>query len=108
MSRYLPADIARRHKQPYRAPDIPAFFGERVPEFVRDMLAPGVVKDYGYFHPDKVARLVQKIEKGRAIGYKDNMALVGILSTQAWHHLFIQQRGAQAGESGIISEQARG
>lgn len=107
MSRYLPADIIRRHKQPYRAPDIPAFFGDRVPEFVRDMLAPATVKDYGYFHPDKVARLVQKIEKGRAIGYKDNMALVGILSTQAWHHLFIKPR-VQAGESTIISEQARG
>lgn len=99
MSHYLPAEISRRHKQPYRAPDISAFFGETIPEYVQDLLAPTLVRSYGYFNPDKVSRLVQKIQRGRAIGYKDNMALVGILSTQAWHHMFIQHHHGQVTEN---------
>ena len=35
--------------------------------------------------------LVNKIRRGRAIGYKDNMAFVGILSTQVWHRLFVEE-----------------
>ena len=48
------------------------------------------VATLGYFDTAKVERLVKKIEKGRAIGNKDNMALVGILSTQVWHFHFIE------------------
>ena len=29
--KYVPGDIINRHKQPYRAPDIPSFFGENPP-----------------------------------------------------------------------------
>ncbi len=90
MRRYLPAAIVNRHKQPYRAPDIPAFFGQKSPGFVDDLLSEGSIKRYGYFDPNRVGRLVAKIRRGLTIGYKDNMALVGILSTQVWHHLFIE------------------
>jgi asparagine synthase (glutamine-hydrolysing) len=36
-----------------------------------------------------VGRLIDKFRDGRAIGIKDNMALVGILSTQLLIHHFI-------------------
>lgn len=87
---YLPPAIVGRHKQPYRAPDIPAFFGGGDTNYVSELLAPEVLSNYGYFDASKVERLLQKIKRGRAIGYKDNMALVGILSTQLWHHHFVE------------------
>lgn len=88
--RYLPRQIVKRHKQPYRAPDIPAFFSGGRTEYVDAMLSSETISRYGYFDPEKVQRLHQKVRKGRAIGYKDNMAFVGILSTQLWHHHFIE------------------
>jgi len=90
MGKYIPETITKRHKQPYRAPDILAFFGEKTPDYVNELLSNDKLRQYGYFNEKKVARLLKKINMGRAIGYKDNMALVGILSTQAWHHLFIE------------------
>ncbi len=90
MAKYLPASILERHKQPYRAPDIPAFFGENTHAYIEEALGEDALKRSGYFDPVKVSMLVRKIKRGRAIGYKDNMALVGILSTQIWHRLFIE------------------
>lgn len=86
----LPLGITSRYKQPYRAPNIPAFFGNSQNEYVAHLLSDQKVDDYGYFDAKKVARLKKKIKTGRAIGNKDNMALVGILSTQVWHYLFIE------------------
>ena len=88
----LPASIVSRSKQPYRAPDIPAFFHNGVAlDYVDELLGTDTVKRYGYFDAQKTGFLLKKIRAGRAMGYKDNMALVAILSTQLWHHLFIEQ-----------------
>ena len=97
MGKYLPDDIVKRYKQPYRAPSLPAFFGNEPPEYVQELLGAETVRKYGYFDPAKVGRLMKKIQQGRAIGNKDSMALVGILSTQAWHHLFIENYGKSLG-----------
>jgi asparagine synthase (glutamine-hydrolysing) len=93
MARYLPNAIVNRHKQPYRAPDAPAFFATaagQAPEFVDEMLSEAKLAQYGYFDPKKVSLLLRKARRGDAIGAKDNQAVVGILSTQVWHHLFIE------------------
>jgi asparagine synthase (glutamine-hydrolysing) len=100
MRKYLPPEIVQRYKQPYRAPSIPAFFGKDTPEYVKGMLGPDAIHKYGYFDAAKVGRLVKKIEQGRAIGNKDSMAAVGILSTQLWHHLFIENYGRLAASRG--------
>lgn len=91
MKKYIPVEILQRHKQPYRAPDIPAFFCANSPDYVDYLLSEDVVERYGYFDQKKVGMLLKKIRSARAIGFKDNMALVGILSTQVWHHLFIEE-----------------
>jgi asparagine synthase (glutamine-hydrolysing) len=91
MKPYLPESIVARHKQPYRAPDIPAFFSGGRTEYVRELLNPETIARYGYFDAPKVQRLLQKIERGHAIGNKDNMAFVGILSTQLWHYHFVER-----------------
>lgn len=90
MGKYLPRSIVKRYKQPYRAPDIPAFFNTKVPDYVQELLSENILTRYGYFDAGRVSRLVKKIKAGRAIGYKDNMALVGVLSTQVWHYHFVE------------------
>ena len=91
MEKYIPPEILQRHKQPYRAPDIPAFFGADSADYVDYLLSENVIERYGYFDQKKVGMLIKKIKSDRAIGYKDNMALVGILSTQVWHYLFVEE-----------------
>ncbi|MBL8341933.1 MAG: asparagine synthase (glutamine-hydrolyzing) [Rubrivivax sp.] len=92
----LPADIARRHKQPFRSPDAACFFdGARLREPAAALLDPGALAEAGLFDPGAVARLVAKCARGRAIGFGDNMAFVGVLSTMSLHAQFVGQ-GAPA------------
>uniref|UniRef100_UPI00260A2740 asparagine synthase (glutamine-hydrolyzing) n=1 Tax=uncultured Gimesia sp. TaxID=1678688 RepID=UPI00260A2740 len=82
----IPDSIRKRPKQPYRAPDAHSFIDTNKQkarfEYVSQLLSPDKLKENGLFHPTTVQRLVKKIEQGKAIGTRDNMALVGILSTQ--------------------------
>jgi asparagine synthase (glutamine-hydrolysing) len=78
----IPAEIIRRPKQPYRAPDGKSFFQPEALPYVEDLLSPETIQAHGIFDPQSVSALVRKFKAGRAIGVKDNMALVGILSTQ--------------------------
>jgi len=87
----LPPAILSRPKQPYRAPNVPAFFEGGWASEARELLSPDIVARYGYFDASKVARLVQKIEAGRAVGERDGMALVAILSTQLLHRQFLDR-----------------
>jgi asparagine synthase (glutamine-hydrolysing) len=91
MQQYLPPRITERFKQPYRAPDIPAFFRGNKRDLVYNLLDNASVRDSGIFDPKKVSILLKKIEKGRAIGYKDNMSFIGILSSQIWYNKFIKK-----------------
>jgi len=91
MQKYLPDDILKRYKQPYRAPNIPSFFNDDPPAYVEELLSREYLDKTYYFNSAKVALLLKKIKSGRAISQKDNTALVSILSTQAWHYHFIDQ-----------------
>ncbi len=90
MASYLPDSIRKRSKQPYRAPDAAAFTTPQAAEYVDELLSPGRLRNYGYFDPAKVALLHRKVRRGAGAGYRDNMAFVGILSTQAWHYHFVE------------------
>ena len=88
----LPETIRRRTKQPYRAPDCESFFNEgRAQEFVLELLDGRRLREAGYFDPQAVAKLVAKCRAGRAIGFGDNMAFVGILSTMLVDELFVRR-----------------
>jgi asparagine synthase (glutamine-hydrolysing) len=88
----LPEAIRRRTKQPYRAPDSQSFFrGGRALDYVAELLDARRVREAGYFDPRAVEKLVAKCRSGRAIGFGDNMALVGILSTMLVDELFVRQ-----------------
>ena len=96
MESYLPAGIARRPKQPYRAPDSQSFFGDAAPDYVEEMLGSTALANAGYFDPRSVGKLVEKCRTGGALGFRDNMALVGILSVQLLHRLFVGHAEATA------------
>ena len=87
--KWLPRQIWQRRKRPYRAPIHRCFFHESTPDYVREMLSPEQLRRTGLFHPAAVGQLVKKIELGGQIGETDEMALVGILSTQLLHHHFV-------------------
>jgi len=82
----LPQDIVNRTKQPYRAPDSQSFFFDGRPlDYVADALDPQRIRDAGYFDAAAVGRLFEKCRQGRAAGFADNQAFVGILSTMLLH-----------------------
>ena len=87
----LPPSIAWRPKQPYRAPDSQCFFDGDSPDYVQDLLSPAAIARTGYFDPHSVEKLVRKCRAGGAGGFRDNMALVGILSVQLLDHFFIRE-----------------
>ena len=86
----LPATVARRVKQPYRAPDGISFFtdGKPVP-WVAELMGQAAIDRAGFFDARAVELLMRKCAAGRAIGFSDNMAFIGILSAQTLHHQFV-------------------
>jgi asparagine synthase (glutamine-hydrolysing) len=77
----IPEAIRVRSKQPYRAPEADCFFRPKRAEFLDELLSPAKIEQQGLFHPGAVAQLIRKFESGTAISVKDNMAMVGIVST---------------------------
>src|SRR5690606_16489190 len=92
----LPAEIARRPKQPYRAPDSSAFAGSGALDYVDDALGAPAIAASGLFNPKAVAALHAKCAAGRTEGFRDNAAFVGILSTQLWMRTFATTGNAAA------------
>jgi asparagine synthase (glutamine-hydrolysing) len=78
----IPQSISDRPKQPYRAPDGKCFLGSATPEYAKRLLSDEAIRSNGVFDPDAVNGLVRKFSRGQALGVRDNMALIGILSTQ--------------------------
>ncbi len=88
-AKWLPESVWKRSKQPYRAPIQRSFFHEAAPDYVRELLSPAQLEADGLFRPRTVEQLVHKIDQGMRISETDNMALVGILSSQLVYELFI-------------------
>ena len=95
----VPSSIINRPKRPYRAPIHKSFFSPKTPLYVRGLLSEEAIRESGYFDPDAVLSLVQKVESGTRMSEIEDMALVGILSTQLVHLQFVRR------ESGFPSSQ---
>jgi asparagine synthase (glutamine-hydrolysing) len=93
----LPAAVTHRPKQPYRAPIREAFPFKTPPDYVDDLLSESTVKRAGYFNPAKVAGLAKKVRAPTAVaaGETQDMAFLGILSTQLVHHQFVENFGVR-------------
>ncbi len=91
--KYLPAEIGTRRKRPYRAPIQRSFFGPEGAkfEYVRELLTEEALSRSGLFNPRAVTQLVNKAASGAPLSENDDMALVGILSTQLVDRQFVRQ-----------------
>jgi asparagine synthase (glutamine-hydrolysing) len=91
----VPRAILARKKQPYRAPDALAFVGGRSPEteWIAQVLSERAIAEAGLFEPVAVAQLWRKCNEMSAAQFSntDNMALVGILSTQLTHEQLVKR-----------------
>jgi asparagine synthase (glutamine-hydrolysing) len=79
----LPASIVVRKKQPYRAPDALSFLAGA--DWIEDMISPAALSRAGVFDPHPVRQLWEKCKARASSGQfsnADNMAVVGVLSTQ--------------------------
>ena len=91
MQRELPPEILKRVKQPYMAPDSNSFFQSDSPEYVMEILSEEALRKSGIFNPVAVGRLVKKCVRmaHTHLSFRDNMSLIGILSTQLMANQFI-------------------
>ena len=91
----VPREIIARKKQPYRAPDALSFIARDAPEYIDEVLSESALRDANVFEPQAVTQLLRKCRaRGRdgQFSNTDNMALVGVLSTQLLHRQFIAGR----------------
>ena len=95
--RYLPREVAWRPKGMFRAP-LDSFFDHKVPAFVDQLLSEESLRKTGYFNTpavqfwrDKVRnRQLKRTQKASV-----ELGLVAVVSTQLWHHLFIDDSLAE-------------
>jgi asparagine synthase (glutamine-hydrolysing) len=81
----IPSSIINRPKMPYQAPDLKSFLKDgKFTEQTRYFLSDNIIKNYGIFNLSFVRRVVNKYEEMpyRAAGYRDNMLITFILTTQ--------------------------
>jgi asparagine synthase (glutamine-hydrolysing) len=88
----IPLELANRPKQPYRAPISRCFLGKNSNTYVEDLLSESSLIQSGYFHPGRVSRLLEKCRRqdGFLLSERENMALVGIISTQLLDDMFVR------------------
>ncbi|MGC8703114.1 MAG: asparagine synthase (glutamine-hydrolyzing) [Thiomonas sp.] len=92
MDGLLPDALRHRTKQPYRAPDSQSFFHDGEPvDYVAELFSAARLKEAGYFDVPAAIRLFDKARAGKVIGFGDNMAFVGMLSTLLLHDRFIRR-----------------
>jgi asparagine synthase (glutamine-hydrolysing) len=91
-ARLIPESVVRRKKQPYRAPDALSFVGPGAPPWIAEHMSEAAIREAGVFEPAVVRGLWTKCQQradDAQFSNADNMAVVGVLSTQLLHEQFI-------------------
>jgi asparagine synthase (glutamine-hydrolysing) len=89
--RWLPKEVAWRRKAMFRAP-FDSFHADPPPKFIDQLLSPESLRKTGYFDEAAVGHWRKAFKAMRprsAQRYSVEMGLAGVISTQLWHHLFI-------------------
>lgn len=90
-AQFLPASVARRPKHIFRAHYSGSFLHSSS-RYVEELLSPESLARTDYFDPARVAavrRFLQRSWLPQALKMREEVALVGVVSTQLWHHLFL-------------------
>jgi asparagine synthase (glutamine-hydrolysing) len=89
----VPDEILQRKKQPYRAPDALSFAGSGA-EWIDEVADATALEEAGVFSVPAAQQVLSKCRSRQAIGqfsHTDNMAVVGILSTQLLYGTFVRR-----------------
>lgn len=81
----IPESIINRPKRPYMSPDLRSFIRNgKLTDNAQFFLNESLVKEYQTFNPNWVTRFLKKFENGipENIGYRDNMIITFMLSSQ--------------------------
>jgi asparagine synthase (glutamine-hydrolysing) len=92
--RLLPRQVAWRRKAMFRAP-LDSFHVEHAPPFVEQLFSRESLRRTGYFDPEAVGHwrhAFRQLRPGSTQRLSIEMGLAGVLSTQLWHHLYIEPR----------------
>jgi asparagine synthase (glutamine-hydrolysing) len=90
--RWLPPEVARRPKAIFRAP-FNSFGLDSSPGWVDQLFSEESLRRTGYFDPASVRQWRQTFPRMRAGSMQRmsvEMGLVGVLTTQLWHHTYIE------------------
>ena len=93
--KWLPEDVASRRKWPYRAPVRSAFCGPSAPEYVRELLSPEALRLNPLLDARAAGALASRAFAEQPLGEREEMAFVGVLTTQIWYRSFIVNSRAQ-------------
>jgi asparagine synthase (glutamine-hydrolysing) len=89
--RWLPKEIARRHKVIFRAP-LDSFHIDPEPKFVSELLSEESLRRTGYFDVAQVRhwrKAYRELRVGSLPRLSVEMGLAAVVATQLWHHTFI-------------------
>lgn len=92
MTGKLPLQILERPKQAYRAPVLTCFMSDDAPDYINEMLSEKKLISAGIFNPEKVHYLTTRLKENNHVSEIDNMALMGILSTQILDSQFVKRK----------------
>ncbi len=89
--RWLPPEIAGRHKVIFRAP-LDSFHMDPEPKFVAELLSEESLRRTGYFDVKEVQhwrKAFRQMRAGSLPRLSVEMGLCAVVATQLWHHTFI-------------------
>lgn len=86
----LPEEICARSKHPYRAPIKQSLLNAKTADYTREALCEASIDSARMFDARKVGRLLAKLDSVDNPSEIDNMALVGILSSQLVYRQFVE------------------
>jgi len=85
----IPESVVKRPKQAYRAPIASALMADKN-GFVESILDHSQLKEATFFNPKSVQLLLKRLKNSNQVSEVDNMALMGLLSTQVVHNKFVR------------------
>jgi len=91
-AKVLPREIWDRPKQPFRAPMSSALLGSPPTGYLEALLSDEGVRRIGLLDEDAVRHLVGRGRRaaGRMPGEREEMALIGVVTLQAWGERFLE------------------
>lgn len=88
--RVLPQQMELTRRSRHHAPEAQCFFLPSSPAWIGDHLTPEALHRVGIFSPSAVGGLIRRCRTAESASVEENEALIGVLTTQLWHHQFVE------------------